>query len=1093
MYPDETLQVQRVTLDEFVRMLLSNQVFIDNVLSGEAREFITLVLNVGDGESTQQTVKVPYGISWKQAKEYIADPYLEYYVFDHWSLTEDGGEIDPEKLLTVDTPIWANYSRKRVTIKFNGNLGLIRPDELGVEAGTSWAEVVNQISAYRLEYALVGFSITLGGPLLEDTFIVEENMTVYAQWTDWNKIPITFNSNGGIPETYESVIVQPGDVWQQIADSVPDPKKEGFNFVGWSIKNEDDAINPIIPNNYTFREAITLFAQYSNKDWLILIAFDSQGGSDVLPVNAWYGATLAQATADVVTPKKEYQRFIGWSLDPNGEALPDDYILTEAVKLYAIWDDVRSVTLHFITNCDIEIDDMHMAEGLVWSTDILPLITTPTKTDWKFVHWSLADGGVAIPDDYAFSGGVINIYAVWEKAEVITISFDGNGGVPEAQGIQVAVGVQWKVIKDQIQPPTKYNHVFNYWTVDGHKIPDDYEFEWSTTCIAAYTEVAATITLTFDADIGVPKLQRIEVANGSSWAKIKDQIEDPFVANQLFRGWFLDTILITDDFIFDRSSILTAKYKPETVELTFISDGDPAEQKLVVPKNISWEALTSDPQYVIEQPRKDRYEFVSWQLNGFDILPKQLFAVDTTITAKFNPLFETVDLTFINDGEIFFEDTVEKGTLWRDVITKVVDDGVHDNGPHKDGWRFLYWTLEGENVQCDLDHSFEVDTTLVAFYDEIRAKVTLTFEGGDKATPESQVIEVDYGTTWNLIKDRVQTPTRDDALFVRWLFDDVYETKEIVDSTIFYGDWHIYVDWNISVVKINAHNGKLAEPQDETVLAETWKKFYDVCDRLTTPIREDYLFDYWSLTENGEKIPEDFTIATNDIDVYAVFKYNMVTIDPQTSGTNIDSYKFEKGLKWQDVKNHFPEPTKKNNSFSHWSLTENGEPIDDGYVFRQDVVEIYAVWVPYIELSFDVNGGEPLMEPILIPKNSKWADIKNSFVWPTRLYYELDYWSINGLEASILDDYVISENTTITAMWERKQVELTFNGNSGAPEEQKLTVDMGSTFGQIKDRLETPYKSETETFAYWASGSVIVTDAYLLVKNEEFTAQYRMK
>lgn len=1093
MYPDETLQVQRVTLDEFVRMLLSNQVFIDNVLSGEAREFITLVLNVGDGESTQQTVKVPYGISWQQAKEYIADPYLEYYVFDHWSLTEDGGEIDPEKLLTVDTPIWANYSRKRVTIKFNGNLGLIRPDELGVEAGTSWAEVVNQISAYRLEYALVGFSITLGGPLLEDTFTVEENMTVYAQWTDWNKIPITFNSNGGIPETYESVIVQPGDVWQQIADSVPDPKKEGFNFVGWSIKNEEDAINPIIPNNYTFREAITLFAQYSNKDWLILIAFDTQGGSDVLPVNAWYGATLAQATEDVVTPKKEYQRFIGWSLDPNGEALPDDYILTEAVKLYALWDDVRSVTLHFITNCDIEIDDMHLAEGLVWSTDILPLITTPTKTDWKFVHWSLADGGVAIPDDYAFTGGVINIYAVWEKAEVITISFDGNGGVPEAQGIQVAVGVQWKVIKDQIQPPTKYNHVFDYWTVDGEKIPDDYAFEWSTTCIAAYTEVAATITLTFDADIGVPKLQRIEVANGSSWAKIKDQIEDPFVANQLFRGWFLDTILITDEFIFDRSSILTAKYKPETVELTFISDGDPAEQKLVVPKNISWEALTSDPQYVIEQPRKDRYEFVSWQLNGFDVLPKQLFAVDTTITAKFNPLFETVDLTFINDGEIFFEDTVEKGTLWRDVITKVVDDGVHDNGPHKDGWRFLYWTLEGESVQCDLDHPFEVDTTLVAFYDEIRAKVTLTFEGGDKATPKSQVIEVDYGTTWNLIKDRVQTPTRDDALFIRWLFDDVYETKEIVDSTIFYGDWHIYVDWNISVIKINAHNGKFAEPQEETKLAETWKKFYDVCDRLTTPIREDYLFDHWSLTENGEKIPEDFTIATNDIDVYSVFKYNMVTIDPQTSGTNVDSYKFEKGLKWQDVKNHFPAPTKENNSFSHWSLTENGEPIEDGYVFRQDVVEIYAVWVPYIELSFDVNGGEPLMEPILIPKNSKWADIKNSFVWPTRMYYELDYWSINGLEVSILDDYVISENTTITAMWERKQVELTFNGNSGSPEEQKLTVDMGSTFGQIKDRLETPYKSETETFAYWSSGSVIVTDAYLLVKNEEFTAQYRMK
>lgn len=1094
LFPDETLQVQRKSLDEFVRLLISNQVFIDNVLTGESREFITLTLHLGAGESTQQTVKVPYGISWQQAQEYIADPYLEYYVFDHWSLEEDGGTIDPEKLLTVDTELWANYSRKRVTIHFNGNLGLIRPDDLGVDAGTTWKEVMAQITAYRLDYALVGFSISLGGSLLEDTFIVEEDMTVYAQWTDWSAIPITFDSNGGTPEEYESIIVQPGDTWSQIKDSVPNPSKEGYNFVGWSIKDADDEINPIIPLNYPFREAMTLYAQYSNRAWLILISFNSQGGSDVLPVNAWYGCTLKEATQGTTIPKKEYNRFLGWSLEPNGEPLPEDHILTEAVQLYAIWDDVRSVTLHFITNSDVEIDDMHIAEGLVWSTDVLPLITEPSKTDWKFMHWSLEDGGEAIPDDFTFSGGVINIYAVWEKAEVITITFDGNGGVPEAQGIQVAVGVQWNVIKSQIREPTRYNHVFDYWTVDGEKIPDDYAFEWSTTCIAAYTEVAETITLTFDGGIGVPKMQRIRVANGSSWEKIKEQVEIPFKANQIFKGWYYDDILITDDFIFDRSAIFTAQFIPETVTLTFKSSGTPEEQKLVVPKNISWEELTSDPQYVIEEPTKARYDFIEWQVNGFGVLPKQIFAVDTVIDAYFKPQFETVTLTFISDSETFFTDVVEKGTLWRDEITKVTDNGTVDNSPHKDGYRFLYWTLEGTSEQCDLDHAFNEDTTLVAYFSEIRAKVTLTFSGGESSDPETQVLEVDYGATWNLIKDDVTTPTRSDALFVRWLYDDVYETKEVLDSTIFYGDWTCYVDWNIAVVKVNCHNGELSTPQDEIVLVETWKKFYDVVDRFTVPTKPDYLFDYWSLTDNGVKVPEDYQIMTQDIDIYSVFKYNMVTIDPQTNGgSNVDSYKFEKGKTWAEVKDNFPAPKKDNNSFSHWSLSQDGQAIEEGYTFRQDTVQIFAVWIPYLELSFDVNGGEPLMEPILIPKDSRWGDVKNSFTAPTRQYYELEYWSINGLEVPMLDDYIISENMTLTAMWKRKQVTLTFDGNGGTPSEQVIVADMGTTFGANKATLETPYKSESETFAYWSSSNVVITDAYLLVKDERFTAQYRNK
>ena len=326
---EDSTHVERVDIDSFVRMLISNQTFIDNVLNQTPKQWCKLMVNPGDGYTPQSVVNVPYGCSFKDALRYLVDPSLEFYDFLYWSYNENGSAIPDDALCNVDTPIYAVYDKRTCIITFNGNEGLVRPETIGVEAGTTLKEALKDVNAYRLEYVLKGYSLTSTGTTFEDSFVIEDNMTLYAIWGESAKVAVTFVS--GTDVIINPIFAETGMHWSDIKNGVINPTKEGVNFVGWSLQ-PGDTPRPLILDVYEINSPITLYAVYSDVNTKVLVSFKTLG-ADILPRNAYFGMTLKELLEEIGEPKRNGYTFVGFSLNDDSDILSLDYCLSEDITL----------------------------------------------------------------------------------------------------------------------------------------------------------------------------------------------------------------------------------------------------------------------------------------------------------------------------------------------------------------------------------------------------------------------------------------------------------------------------------------------------------------------------------------------------------------------------------------------------------------------------------------------------------------------------------------------------------------------------------------------------------------------------------------
>ena len=134
---------------------------------------------------------------------------------------------------------------------------------------------------------------------------------------------VTFDSNGGSDVATVEVAKK------ETATKPADPTKEGHDFVGWYIGEEEYAFStPVVEN-------ITLTAKWEAKEYTV--TFDANGGSAVAALKVKYNEKAAKP-AD---PTKEGYVFLGWY---NGETA---YTFSESVKsdltLTAKWEEKEYV------------------------------------------------------------------------------------------------------------------------------------------------------------------------------------------------------------------------------------------------------------------------------------------------------------------------------------------------------------------------------------------------------------------------------------------------------------------------------------------------------------------------------------------------------------------------------------------------------------------------------------------------------------------------------------------------------------------------------------------------------------------------------
>ena len=211
------------------------------------------------------------------------------------------------------------------------------------------------------------------------------NITVKAQW-EINQYTIAFDTNGGseivpITQDYGTEITAPDN-----------PTRKGYTFKGW-----DKEIPETMP-----AENITVKAQWEINQYTI--AFDTNGGSEIVPITQDYGTEITAPD----NPTRKGYTFKGWDKEIP-ETMP-----AENITVKAQWE-INQYTIAFDTNGGSEIVPITQDYG----TEITAP-DNPTRKGYTFKGWDKE-----IPETMPAEN--ITVKAQWEINQY-TIAFDTNGG-----------------------------------------------------------------------------------------------------------------------------------------------------------------------------------------------------------------------------------------------------------------------------------------------------------------------------------------------------------------------------------------------------------------------------------------------------------------------------------------------------------------------------------------------------------------------------------------------------------------------------------------------------------------------------------------
>lgn len=146
-------------------------------------------------------------------------------------------------------------------------------------------------------------------------------------------ITVNFDTNGG--NSINSIKITKGNK----LTFPTNPKKDGYTFVAWTLKN-----GKTVKNNTAFSENTTLYASWKKNEEpkkttttakveeKVTITFDTKGGNSINSVTITKGGALTLPD----NPKKDGYTFTGWTLS-NGSTVKNNTKFSENTTLYANW------------------------------------------------------------------------------------------------------------------------------------------------------------------------------------------------------------------------------------------------------------------------------------------------------------------------------------------------------------------------------------------------------------------------------------------------------------------------------------------------------------------------------------------------------------------------------------------------------------------------------------------------------------------------------------------------------------------------------------------------------------------------------------
>ena len=786
--------------------------------------------------------------------------------------------------------------------------------------------------------------------------------------------------------------------------TMPTPKKEGYEFVGWrfskKINNTDKTFtaNPLIINTYEEIDNRTTYtAVWKKTDKTYSVDFNLNGHGAPQPksqTDLAPGSKLPYDCKVVIknvkaTGYNDEDDEVDWYKDSacTQKFDVDNDAVTENMTLYAKWTP-QKYTLPL--NADGGSLPSGQAEKMDYTVQSQPItLKNPTKPGKTFAGWtgtglSKPTINVTIPEG---SMGNRTYKATWTTG-LYTVKFNtqGHGKAPATQ--KVLGDDRSKVTKPE--NPTEAGSSFDGWYTDAN-------------CVRAYN---------FDRVLTSAQLNNGELTLYAKWTAI------PLTITLNANGGKFN----------DRSDTVTHNAHYGDTPIHF---GEP-------PQSIYDDA---------KLPTREDYDFVGWytKSEGGDFVDgSQALKDNVTYYAGW---MDKPDM--VVKFETFGGSTVPPQIIKEDrKATRPTTD------PTKTGYTFGGWYQDKKyETEFNFDTPIIQDTTIYAKWNAVNYHIDADPNGGEITSTEKQdvIITTDnthtkYQYTFETPTFSVDRPTRTGYTFTGWSWKtgDSSEapTRKAMTYTVPKGsavDQAITANWQIDQYSINydLNGGKMndgeSNPASYTVETNSFT--------LINPTREGYIFAGWSGTEIDEGTPSTSVTINKGSTGNRAYKANWTKINYAITydlaggslpdgKTNPETYTIESDT---IVLNN---PTRTGYTFAGWTGTGLSGPMQKVTIPKGSTEnkEFTATWTPITyNISYDLDGGK-IEGSSRNPTTYTVEDNNITLINPTKKGYNFAGWTGsngNTPETSVTINTGSTGDRSYKANWTPHKYTLNLNPNDG--------------------------------------------------------------
>ena len=307
-----------------------------------------------------------------------------------------------------------------------------------------------------------------------------------------------------------------------------------------------------------------------------------------------------------------------------------------------------------------------------------------------------------------------------------------------------------------------------------------------------------------------------------------------------------------------------------------------------------------------ENPVREGYQFIEWQLNGETYNFDAPINENITLTAVWRSISDSEEYFTIsfdtNGGNNIPSQSIKNGEL----ITK--PEVPTKKSTEKIKYTFETWTLNG--IEFDFSTPVTSNITLVAKWkeEELTQKYVVTFDSNGGSSVDAQTVRKDAKAI------RPSNPTKDGYTFVEWqLNGKAYNFDTAVTSNItLVAKWKENTsssDNKNYTVTFNSNGGSAVSSQ--TI------KSGEKATKPTNPTRSGYTFVEWQLNNLAYNFN---TPVTSNITLIAKWKENTVQNYTVTFNSNGGSAVSSQTIKSGEKATKPTNPTRSGYTFVEWQL-----------------------------------------------------------------------------------------------------------------------------------------------------------------------------